>query len=237
MKAIVLAGGKGTRMLPYTNILPKPLLPIDGMPILEVLIRQMKRYGISEVILTVGHMAYLLESYFKDGSHYGVNISYSQEDEPLGTAGPLSLIDGLDETFMVMNGDVLTTLEFGNLIKYHRDRGGIATIATYMREVNIDLGVVHVNDGDEIKNYTEKPSMNFNVSMGIYVFEPTVLAYIPKGEYLDFPDLVLKLINAGERVISYAFEGYWQDLGNQKDYIEASEEFNLLREEILGEGA
>jgi NDP-sugar pyrophosphorylase family protein len=103
--------------------------------------------------------------------------------------------------------------------------------------VNIDLGVVHVNDGDEIKNYTEKPSMNFNVSMGIYVFEPTVLAYIPKGEYLDFPDLVLKLINAGERVISYAFEGYWQDLGNQKDYIEASEEFNLLREEILGEGA
>jgi NDP-sugar pyrophosphorylase family protein len=237
MKAIVLAGGKGTRMLPYTNILPKPLLPIDGMPILEVLIRQMKRYGISEVILTVGHMAYLLESYFKDGSHYGVNISYSQEDEPLGTAGPLSLIDGLDETFMVMNGDVLTTLEFGNLIKYHRDRGGIATIATYRREVNIDLGVVHVNDGDEIKNYTEKPSMNFNVSMGIYVFEPTVLAYIPKGEYLDFPDLVLKLINAGERVISYAFEGYWQDLGNQKDYIEASEEFNLLREEILGEGA
>ncbi|TET34700.1 MAG: nucleotidyltransferase family protein [Anaerolineales bacterium] len=237
MKAIVLAGGKGTRMLPYTNILPKPLLPIDGMPILEVLIRQMKRYGISEVILTVGHMAYLLESYFKDGSHYGVNISYSHEDEPLGTAGPLSLIDGLDETFMVMNGDVLTTLEFGNLIKYHRDRGGIATIATYRRQVNIDLGVVHVNDGDEIKNYTEKPSMNFNVSMGIYVFEPTVLAYIPKGEYLDFPDLVLKLINAGERVISYAFEGYWQDLGNQKEYIEASEEFNLLREEILGEGA
>ena len=237
MKAIVLAGGKGTRMLPYTNILPKPLLPIDGMPILEVLIRQMKRHGISEVILTVGHMAYLLESYFKDGSHYGVNICYSQEDEPLGTAGPLSLIEGLDETFMVMNGDVLTTLEIGNLIKYHRDRGGVATIATHRRKVNIDLGVVQINDGDEIENYTEKPSMNFNVSMGIYVFEPSVLAYIPKGEYLDFPDLVLKLINAGERVISFAFEGYWQDLGNQKDYIEASEEFNLLREEILGEGA
>ena len=237
MKAVVLAGGKGTRMLPYTNILPKPMLPIDGMPILEVLIRQMKRYGISEVILTVGHMAYLLESYFKDGSHYGVNICYSKEDEPLGTAGPLSLIEGLDETFMVMNGDVLTTLEFGNLIKYHRDRGGVATIATHRRKVNIDLGVVQINDGDEIENYTEKPSMNFNVSMGIYVFEPSVLAYIPKGEYLDFPDLVLKLINAGERVISYAFEGYWQDLGNQKDYIEASEEFNLLREEILGEGA
>ncbi|MEE8120225.1 MAG: nucleotidyltransferase family protein, partial [Anaerolineales bacterium] len=144
MKAVVLAGGKGTRMLPYTNILPKPLLPIDGMPILEVLIRQMKRYGISEVILTVGHMAYLLESYFKDGSHYGVNISYSREDEPLGTAGPLSLIEGLDETFMVMNGDVLTTLEFGNLIKYHRDRRGVATIATHRRKVNIDLGVVQI---------------------------------------------------------------------------------------------
>lgn len=237
MKAIVLAGGKGTRMAPYTNILPKPLLPIDDMPILEVLIRQMKRCGIEEVILTVGHMAYLLESYFKDGSYYGVDISYSKEDEPLGTAGPLSLLEGLDETFLVMNGDILTTLNFGNLIKYHRDRGGVATVATHRKKVNIDLGVVHVNGGDEIENYTEKPSMDFRVSMGIYVFEPTVLKYIPEGEYLDFPDLVLKLIAAGERVISYAFDGYWQDLGRHEDYQEAWQDFRHMKDEILGEDA
>lgn len=235
MKAVVLAGGKGTRMAPYTHILPKPLLPIDDMPILEVLIRQMKRCGIKDVILTVGHLAYLLESYFKDGSHYGVNISYSKEEEPLGTAGPLSLLEGLDETFLVMNGDVLTTLNFKNLVDYHRDRGGIATIATYQRKVNIDLGVVHIDGGDLIENYTEKPTMDFNVSMGIYVFEPAVLAFIPRGEYLDFPDLVLKLIKAGEKVISYAFEGYWQDLGRHEDYQEAWKDFKHMKGEILGE--
>lgn len=237
MKAVVLAGGKGTRMAPYTNVLPKPLLPIDDMPILEVLIRQMKRCGVEQVILTVGHMAYLLESYFKDGSHYGVDLCYSKEDEPLGTAGPLSLIDDLDETFLVMNGDVLTTLDFGNLIKYHRDRGGIATVATHKKRLNIDLGVVHINGGDEIENYTEKPSMDFSVSMGIYAFEPLVLDYIPHGEYLDFPDLVLKLIAAGERVISYEFEGYWQDLGRHEDYQEAWQDFRHMKDEILGDDA
>ena len=237
MKAIVLAGGKGTRMAPYTNVLPKPLLPIDDMPILEVLIRQMKRSGIEEVILTVGHMAYLLESYFKDGSHYGGDIRYSKEDEPLGTAGPLSLLEGLDDTFLVMNGDVLTTLDFGSLLKYHHDRGGIATVATHKKKVNIDLGVVHVNGGDEIENYTEKPSMDFSVSMGIYAFEPQVLDYIPHGEYLDFPDLVLKLIAAGERVISYQFEGYWQDLGRHEDYQEAWQDFRHMKDEILGDDA
>ncbi|TFH40120.1 MAG: nucleotidyltransferase family protein, partial [Lysobacterales bacterium] len=157
------------------------------------------------------------------------------EDQPLGTAGPLSLIENLDETFLVMNGDVLTTLNFGNLVKYHQDRGGAATIATYNRKVNIDLGVVHINGGDEIVNYTEKPTMNFDVSMGIYVFEPTVLRYIPKGEYLDFPDLVLKLIEAGEKVISYAFEGYWQDLGRHEDYQEAWQDFKHMKGEILGD--
>ena len=136
---------------------------------------------------------------------------------------------------MVMNGDVLTTLEFNNLIKYHRDRGGAATIATYNRKVNIDLGVVHVNGSDEVENYTEKPNLNVNVSMGIYVFEPAVLAYIPRGEHLDFPDLVLKLLAAGERVISYAFEGYWQDLGRYDDYQEASADFEAMKSEILGE--
>ena len=237
MRAVVLAGGKGTRLAPYTTILPKPLMPIDGMPILEVMIRQMKRYGIDDITLTVGHLSYLLESYFQDGSRYGVQIRYAHETVPLGTAGPLAGIDDLDDTFLVTNGDVLTTLDFKRLLEFHQEHGAITTIAVKEREIKINLGVVHVNGRHEVEGYTEKPTMNFRVSMGIYVFEPKVLQYIPRGEYMDFPDLVHKLLDEGERVVGYPFDGYWKDLGNQQDYMEAAEEFNLMREEILGEGA
>lgn len=237
MKAVVLAGGKGTRLAPYTTILPKPLMPIDGMPILEVMIRQMKRYGIDDITLTVGHLSYLLESYFQDGSRYGVQIRYAHETVPLGTAGPLAGIDDLDDTFLVTNGDVLTTLDFKRLLEFHQEHGAITTIAVKEREIKINLGVVHINGRHEVEGYTEKPTMNFRVSMGIYVFEPKVLQYIPRGEYMDFPDLVHKLLDEGERVVGYPFDGYWKDLGNQKDYQEAAEEFISMREEILGEGA
>jgi len=237
MRAVILAGGKGTRLAPYTTILPKPLMPIDGVPILEVMIRQMKRYGIDDITLTVGHLSYLLESYFQDGSRFGVQIRYAHEEVPLGTAGPLAGIDDLDDTFLVTNGDVLTTLDFKRLLEFHQEHGAITTIAVIEREVKINLGVVHVNSRHEVEGYTEKPTMNYRVSMGIYVFEPKVLTFIPKGEYMDFPDLVHKLLDEGERVVGYPFDGYWKDLGNQKDYQEAAEEFISMREEILGEGA
>lgn len=235
MQAVVLAGGKGTRLAPYTNVLPKPLMPIGNMPILEVLLRQMKCAGIDEVVLTVGHLAGLLQAFFKDGSQYGLKIRYSFEDHPLGTAGPLALVSGLQDMFLVTNGDVLTTLELKDLIKFHREQGGIATIAMHHRQVKINLGVIQSNGGHEILGYIEKPTMDYTVSMGVYVFEPEVLKYIPQNEYLDFPDLVQKLLASGEKVYGYRFDGYWQDLGNPEDYQQAQEDFATMHTQFLVE--
>jgi NDP-sugar pyrophosphorylase family protein len=235
MKAVVLAGGKGTRLAPYTKILPKPLMPIDDMPILEILLRQMKRAGIDEVILTVGHLAELLRAFFQDGERLGLKIRYSYEEEPLGTAGPLSLVDGLDDTFLVTNGDILTNLNLKTLINYHCESGAIATIAMHKRQVHVDLGVIERNGSNEITGYIEKPTYDFHVSMGIYVFDPRVLGYIQRSEYLDFPDLILHLLEKKERVTGYPFDGYWQDLGRPDDYEQAVQDFASLRGEIFGE--
>ncbi|MEA3441025.1 MAG: sugar phosphate nucleotidyltransferase [Chloroflexota bacterium] len=236
MKAVILAGGKGTRLAPYTKILPKPLMPIGDMPILEVLLRQMKNAGVSDVILTVGHLAELLRAFFNDGRRLGLQIQYSYEEQPLGTAGPLSLIsEQLTDTFLVSNGDVLTTLDLQELVKSHRQSGAIATIASHPRQVQVDLGVLQLGESSEVTGYIEKPTYDFYVSMGIYVFEPRVLEFIPYNQYLDFPDLVLNLIAAGENVRSFLFDGYWQDLGRQDDYEQAVLEFESVRPMILGE--
>lgn len=235
MKAVILAGGKGTRLAPYTKILPKPLMPIGDMPILEVLLRQMKNAGVDEVILTVGHLAHLLQTFFQDGSQYGLKIHYSYEDKPLGTAGPLALVaDLLDETFLVANGDVLTTLDLRELAAAHRHFQAAATIASHARQIKVDLGVLQFDGAADITGYLEKPVYDFMVSMGIYVFEPRVLQYIPPNQYLDFPDLVLSLIAHSERVCGYRFDGYWQDLGRPDDYEQAVNEFEALRQQILG---
>lgn len=235
MKAIILAGGKGARLAPYTTILPKPLLPIGETPILEILLRQMKRAGVDEVILTVGHLAELLRVFFQNGEKLGLSIKYSYEDTPLGTAGPLSLIRDLDDTFLVANGDILTTLDFAHLVRTHKDTGAAATIAAYCRQVKIDLGVIEFNGADEIVGYIEKPTYSLSVSMGVYVFEPRVLAYIPHNQYLDFPDLVLRLIANGERVMGYRYDGYWQDLGRPDDYESAVHDFESMRGQFLVE--
>jgi NDP-sugar pyrophosphorylase family protein len=235
MKAVVLAGGKGTRLAPYTKILPKPLLPIGETPILEILLRQMKRGGIDEVILTVGHLAELLQVFFQDGERLNLNIQYSFEDQPLGTAGPLSLVKDLDDTFLVTNGDVLTTLDFHDLVCSHRASGAAATIAMHTRQEKIDLGVIQTNGSSQITGYIEKPTYEFQVSMGIYVFEPCVLNYIPHNKYLDFPDLVLLLIQKGELVMGYPFDGYWQDLGRPDDYERAVNDFESMKREFLPE--
>lgn len=243
MKAIVLAGGKGTRLAPYTTILPKPLMPIGDMPILEILIRQIRYAGIDEVILTVGHLSHLMQAFFQEGRRFDLKITYSFEEKPLGTAGPLSLIQGLEETFLVVNGDVLTTLSLAELIRTHRQSQADATIATHYRKVKVDLGVIQYaaaaaspNDNKccgEIVGYIEKPSYDFFVSMGIYVFEPSVLEYIPHNQYLDFPDLVLRLIENKKRVMGYPFDGYWQDLGRPDDYAQAIQDFEALKSQII----
>ena len=235
MKAVILAGGKGTRLAPYTTIFPKPLMPIGDMPILEVLLRQMKTAGVDEAILTVGHLAHLLRAFFGDGRQLGLKITYSMEKKALGTAGPLAMVGGLDETFLMSNGDVLTTLDLKDLVAFHKEQGGIATIAMHHRKVHIDLGVIHCNGDHCITGYTEKPDLDYTVSMGVYVFEPRVLAYIPAGEYLDFPNLVLKLLAAGERVVGYPFKGYWQDIGRPDDYEQANRDFEKMRAEFITE--
>jgi NDP-sugar pyrophosphorylase family protein len=237
MKAVVLAGGKGARLAPYTKILPKPLMPIGDMPILEVILRQMKIAGIDEVVLTVGHLSELMRAFFQDGKQLGLKISYSYEDKPLGTAGPIALIDGLDESFLVTNGDVLTTLRFGELMRFHKEQNAAATIAAHQREVKIDLGVIQWDGQPLISGYVEKPTYDYCVSMGVYVFDPRVIQYIPRGEYLDFPDLVRKLIKAGEKVVGYTFDGYWQDLGRPDDYERAMLDFEKMHSEFLPEEA
>jgi NDP-sugar pyrophosphorylase family protein len=230
MQAVILAGGKGTRLAPYTRVFPKPMMPIGDKTILEILLGQMKRAGINHVALTVGHLAGLMRAFFQDGKQYNLNITYVHEETPLGTAGPLSQVPGLGKTFLVSNGDVLTLLDIADLIRFHRQNKGICTIAMHERKVKIDLGVIEMIEGDCcISGYVEKPTIDYKVSMGLYVFEPRVLDYIPKGEYLDFPDLVKKLLAAGERVVGYPFSGYWQDLGRPDDYEQAAQDFESMR--------
>lgn len=233
MRAVILAGGRGTRLRPYTTVFPKPLMPIDDMPILEVVIRQLRHAGITDIVMAVGHLAELLQAYFGDGGRWGVHITYSREDQPLGTAGPLALIAGLDDTFLVMNGDVLTTLDYRALLAEHRAHGGIATIATHARNVKIDLGVIETDGAGALTDYIEKPTYHYRVSMGIYIFEPAVRAYIEPGQRLDFPDLIHRLLDAGRPVQSYAFDGYWLDIGRPDDYEQAVEEFARLRGQFL----
>lgn len=235
MKAVVLAGGKGSRLAPYTKILPKPLMPIGDMPILEVMLHRIKAAGIDQVVLTVGHLSELLRAFFKDGSQLGLDITYSYEQCPLGTAGPIALVCGLDDTFLVSNGDVLTTLDLRDLLRFHKEQKGIATIASHHRQSKIDLGVIQRDGNHQITGYIEKPVYDFLVSMGIYVFEPRVLSYINRDQYLDFPDLVKKLIAAGERVVAYEFNGYWEDLGRADDYERASQDFEKMRSQFLPE--
>lgn len=235
MKAVVLAGGKGSRLQPYTTILPKPLMPLGDMPILEILLRQLQQVGINEIQLAVGHLAELLQVFFRNGEKLGLKIGYSHEDQPLGTAGPISLIDDLDDVFLVMNGDVLTDLNFAELVAAHCNSDAIATVAVHQRTVKIDLGVLEIDSLMRITNYIEKPTYDYRVSMGIYVFDPRVLTYIPRGEYLDLPDLVLKLIEHEEPIQAFFHDGYWQDLGNTSDYKQAMQDYETLKPRLFGE--
>lgn len=238
MKAIILAGGKGTRLAPYTTVLPKPLMPVDDRPILDIVIRQLIRHGITEIIISVGYLAELLEAYFQDGSKFGVSIKYARESKPLGTAGPLALIAeefDLSDTFLMMNGDVLTTLAYSEMIDYHRKNDGVLTIAMHTKQEKVNLGVMHVNDSNELTDYIEKPVHNYNVSMGIYVFNSDVLQHIERDVKLDFNDLVLRLISEGKRVMAYPSNDYWLDIGRPDDYQQASDTFVEHRSEFLGE--
>ena len=234
MKAVVLAGGKGTRLRPYTAVLPKPLVPVDDTPILEIILAQLSRAGIVDVTITVGHLASLIETFFGDGSRFGVQLQYFREETPLSTVGSLPLIDDLTEPFLVMNGDVLTDVDFNAVRTFHDERRGIATIATAAREHQTDFGVVRWDGETRITEFVEKPMARYHVSMGVYVFSRAVLNYIPKGEPFGFDELMQAMLDAGERVFSYPHTGYWLDLGRPDDYERAIVDFGRMREQLVG---
>jgi NDP-sugar pyrophosphorylase family protein len=210
-------------------------MPIGDMPILELLIRRLKRVGVEHIDLAVGHLASLLMAYFGDGSPLGVNIEYSLEKDPLGTAGPLGLIEGLEDTFFVMNGDLLTDLNFTALAETHYDSGAAATIGLFRRSVKIDLGVVETGPDGSVTRYIEKPVNDYQVSMGVYVMEPEILRVIPKHERFDLPELITALLASGTRVATHQHPGYWLDIGRPDDYQQAQTDFESIRARLLGD--
>jgi NDP-sugar pyrophosphorylase family protein len=207
------------------------------MSVLEIIIRQLKHAGFSDITLAIGYLGSLLQAYFGDGAKLGVRIKYSAEEIPLGTAGPLALIRDLGTRFLVMNGDILTTLDYCDLAKCHRESGALATIAMYHKTVETNLGVLKVDEAGHVLDYIEKPTLDYQASMGIYVLEARVLNYIQEGCPTDFPALVKKLIGGGEHIAAYAFSGYWRDIGRREDYESAASEFPTMRGSLIGNGA
>jgi NDP-sugar pyrophosphorylase family protein len=235
LRAVILAGGKGTRLRPFTVNFPKPLVPLNDKPVLEVLIDSLIRHGVTDITLTLGHLAELVKAYFTHRPHLteAITLRYIVEEEPTGTAGSLSLVPGLNETFLVMNGDLVTDLDFHALIRFHREQRALLTIATHTRRVKIDFGVQECDHNGLVTGYLEKPENTYQVSMGVYVYEPAVLQHIVPGEHLDFNDLVMRLVHKGEPVCTYPADCLWLDIGRPDDYARAQELFKEDEEDTI----
>lgn len=227
--AVILAGGRGTRLRPYTIVMPKPLVPIGDYPILEIIIRQLAQQGFSRVIITVNHQAELIQAYFGDGHKWGVAIEYSMEDKPLGTMGPLKNIADLPEHFVVMNGDVLTDLQFGNFLDQHSASDAPFTISAYQRTHMVDYGVLHTDTLGKLSGFEEKPKLNYTVSMGVYALSRGVLPYIPQNKFFGFDHLMHCLLVQEQQVSVRVFDGYWLDIGRPSDYERAVTDFEEQR--------
>lgn len=232
-RAIILAGGRGTRLKPYTTVLPKPLMPIGDYPILEVIIRQLAYYGFKHITLAVNHQADIIKAFFNNGSRWGIHIDYSIEHKPLSTMAPLSLISDLPDNFLVMNGDILTDLNFDEFFKYHIRSKNIFTISSYERSQKLEYGVLQKNDMNQLIGFKEKPIEKIEVSMGIYMINKKVLNYIPNDKTYGFDDLMLDLIKDNCFAAIKRYDGYWLDIGKQDDYLQAVEEFDKLKERFL----
>ena len=233
VRVVILAGGKGTRLKPYTTVFPKPLMPIGEMPILEIVLRQLKSFGFKKITISVNHLADLIQTFFGNGSKFGLDITYCMEDTPLGTAGSISLVDDITENFLVMNGDLLTTIDYSAMVCSHVNSGAAATIGVFPREVKIDFGVLELGSKGELIQYKEKPKYEFIVSMGVNVFHRSVLDYIPKSKYLDIPALMMNLKNAGKQVLTYRSQCQWLDIGRPDDYEKAIELFEQSKGQYL----
>ncbi|MEO0247524.1 MAG: sugar phosphate nucleotidyltransferase [candidate division WOR-3 bacterium] len=235
MKAVILAGGKGRRLEPYSTIVPKPLMPVGDVPIMEIIVRKLVKSGFEDIFVACGHLAELIKSYFNDGRKWGAKIEYSVEDKELGTVGPLKLLrDKLDESFLVINGDTLTDLDFSKIYRFHLVQGAPLTIGVVKRSIYVDFGVVDFEE-NRLKGYTEKPNIEYYVSMGVYVFNPYILRRLPENIKYDLPDLVRDLLKDNLDVAVYKHEGFWLDLGRKEDFEIACEEFEKRRKEILQE--
>jgi len=230
MHAVILAGGKGVRLRPYTTALPKPLVPIgEHHAILEIVMRQLAAAGFTSCTLAIGHLGHIIRAYVGNGSQWGLRVGYATEDSPLGTMGPLlTMLDRLPEHFLAMNGDVLTDLDFGDVLRSHQEAEAPLTIATYARQVNIDFGVLNTDEG-RVVGFAEKPSMDYRVSMGVYGVSRDALARYTPGLPLGFDELVLDLLEAGTPPQAYEFDGYWLDIGRPDDYDRANAEFDARR--------
>ena len=229
MKAVILAGGKGTRLKPYTTVIPKPLVPVGEKAILEILIARLKQQGVDEVYICLNHFAEIIMAFFGDGRRFGLKINYSLEDEPLGTVGPIRLIMGLPEHFLVMNGDLLTDLPFHELYDYHLKGNSLLTVSTFTRKTKIDFGVIEVDPLTHLATgFREKPEYTFEVSMGVYVMNRAGLEYVPPGTHFGFDNLMLTLLAQKQPARTFPYHGYWLDIGRPDDYEKANDDIEML---------
>jgi NDP-mannose synthase len=224
MRAVILAGGLGTRLRPYTTILPKPLVPVGERPILEHILHRLHACGVREVEMCVGHLGELIQVYFTqaDALPADLELRWHWEDEPLGTAGALRIVPGLNGTFIVMNGDILTTLDYTELLAFHERCGAALTVATHAKRVDVELGVIET-DGERITGFREKPRLDYLASMGIYVYDERALEHLPAEGPCQFPDLVHRLLEAGETVAAYRSDAEWFDIGTVGEHQRAVE--------------
>lgn len=234
-RAIILAGGKGTRLLPYTALFPKPLMPIGDYPILEVIIRQLKNNGFDHITITVNHQADLIKSFFNDGSKWDIKIDYSLENKPLSTMGPLRLINDLPDNFLVMNGDVLTDLDFSVFYNDHKNANDLFTISSFQREQKTDYGVLEKDDNNILIKFIEKPINKYEVSMGVYMMNKKILDFIPQNTPYGFDNLMLDLLYNNQPVRVKFFNGYWLDIGRPDDYTQAIDDFELMKSHFFHE--
>lgn len=223
-RAIILAGGLGTRLKPYTLTMPKPLVPVGHTPILEIIIQQLVKYGFNHITITINHMADMIKDYFGDGSKWKIKIDYSLESKPLSTIGPLSLISDLPEYFLIMNGDVLTDLDYAKFYDFHINSGNIYTISSYQREQMNDYGVLYINNNNLLVDFKEKPKNILNVSMGVYMASKRLIDHIPNNKKYGFDDLMNDLIKKNEKINVKKHNGYWLDIGRPDDYERACQD-------------
>ena len=229
MRAIILAGGKGTRLRPYTTLIPKPLVPLGGKySILEIIIMQLAKVGFNHITLAVNHLSQLIMAYFGDGARFGVKLDYSVEEGELSTIGPLTLIDNLPENFLVMNGDILCNLDYREFYNAHVRDGNLISVSAYRRQVKVDFGVLHYDAACHLKKFQEKPTSNFDVSMGIYCIHRSIVEALPRGAAYGFDNLMADGLAQGKQIQIRPFSGYWLDIGRQDDYEYANENFAEL---------